>query len=350
MKAAVLHGNNDIRYEEMAKPEVGVNQVRVRVMTAGICGSDVPRVLNDGAHYYPIVLGHEFSGYVDAVGEAVEGLCTGDKVVGVPLKPCMACSDCMKGNYSQCKHYSFVGSREQGAFADYVTLPAMNIVKIDDSVSYEQGALFEPSTVALHGVKLSKLRAGKTAAILGGGTIGLLTAQWARIFGAANVTVFDIDESRLDLARRLGTDNTINSYDKDYIAQAKGVTGGKGFDYVFETAGVNVTSRSALTLAANKGTVCLIGTPNADYTFGRDVWELILRKELTLKGAWMSCSAPFPGDEWTMTAHFFATGALKYEEDLFYAKYHMCDAQKAFDLYQTPGQVKGRVLLYNEDK
>lgn len=152
MKAAVLHGNEDLRYEEFPTPETLPGTVKVHVRATGICGSDVPRVLHHGAHFYPVVLGHEFAGDVVEIGEGVEGFQVGDTVSGAPLLPCMKCADCQQGNFSLCKHYSFIGSRQQGSFADYVVMPAQNAVKYDPSIPYEQAAMFEPSTVALHGV------------------------------------------------------------------------------------------------------------------------------------------------------------------------------------------------------
>ena len=123
MKAGVVHAKNDIRYEEIEKPQPKKGQVLIKVKYTGICGSDVPRVNGDACHFFPNVLGHEFSGTIEEVGEGVTILKKGDRVAGVPLVPCMECEDCQKGNYSLCKHYSFIGSREFGSFAEYVTVP-----------------------------------------------------------------------------------------------------------------------------------------------------------------------------------------------------------------------------------
>ena len=127
MRAAVLYGNEDIRCEEnYPEPEVKPGMVKVRSMASGICGSDIPRVLANGARKYPIILGHECGGYVVETGDGVESVKPGDHVAIVPLIPCMECEDCEAGNYSLCKHYSFIGSREQGSFAEYVVMPAQN--------------------------------------------------------------------------------------------------------------------------------------------------------------------------------------------------------------------------------
>ena len=204
MKAGVLHARDDIRYEEVQTPEPKAGEVLVKVKYSGICGSDVPRVIEDGAHFYPIVLGHEFSGIVAAVGDGVTKVKKGQRVAGAPLVPCMNCEDCMKGDYALCKDYSFIGTRQAGSFAEYICLPEQNVVSFTDTVSFEQGALFEPAAVALHGLECLPYKGGKTVAILGGGTIGLLVMQWANIFGAAKTVVFDIDDDRIELAKQMG--------------------------------------------------------------------------------------------------------------------------------------------------
>ena len=348
MKAGVVHAREDIRFEDIEKPKAEPGKVVVKVKYTGICGSDVPRVNGDACHYFPNVLGHEFSGVIDEVGEGVTSLKKGDRVAGIPLVPCMKCDDCQKGNYSLCKHYSFIGSREFGSFAEYVSVPEKNAVRFDDSVSFEKGALFEPATVALHGLRRVDYKGGKNVAILGGGTIGMLTAQWARIFGAKSVTVFDILDERLDLAKRLGADYAVNSGKPDFMDRVDEITDGKGFDYVYETAGNTITMKMAFKLAANKAGVCFIGTPTRELSFTVDEWEAINRKEFTLTGSWMSYSAPFPGDEWELTAHYFGTGELKYDDSFIFKKMPLKDIAQAFEMYKTPGTVKGKILIDSE--
>jgi L-iditol 2-dehydrogenase len=348
MKAAVLHAKDDLRYVDVETPQAGEGEVLVRVRAAGICGSDIPRVLGDGAHYYPIILGHEFSGDVVEVGKGVTTVKSGDRVAGVPLVPCLRCGDCQKGSYSQCKYYTFIGSRIQGSFADYVKMPEKNVVKFEPSVSYEQGAFFEPSTVALHGLNRVEYRGGEDVAILGGGTIGLFTAQWAKIFGAKRVFVFDIDPDRLALAEKLGADVTVNTLDGNFKEIVREYTNNKGFGYVYETAGVEATMKLAFELAGNKSNVCYIGTPTRDLTFTPQLLENMLRKEFVLTGSWMSYSAPFPGKEWTLTAHYFSTGALQFDESLIFKKLPMSRIKEGFDMYKTPGLVKGKIMLVNE--
>ncbi len=348
MKAGVVYAKNDIRYDDIEKPSPKAGQVLIKVKYTGICGSDVPRVNGDACHFFPNVLGHEFSGVVEELGEGVASLKVGDRVAGVPLVPCMKCEDCLKGNYSLCKHYSFIGSREFGSFAEYVAIPEKNAVKFDDEVSFEQGAFFEPATVALHGLQRLNYQGGKSVAILGGGTIGLFTMQWAKIYGAKEVVVFDISDERLELAKALGATGVINTLDPDFMKKAKELTGGKGYDYVYETAGNTITMKMAFPLAANKAGICFIGTPTKELTFSVEEWENMNRKEFTLTGSWMSYSAPFPGEEWELTAHYFKSGDLKFDESLIFKKIPLSQIANAFEMYKVSGAVKGKILIDSE--
>ncbi len=348
MKAGVLHAKNDIRYEDYPMPELKSGEVLIKVKASGICGSDLPRVLGDGAHFYPVVLGHEFSGIIEAVGEGVFKVKVGDRAAVAPLLPCHKCADCANGNFSQCKNYSFIGSRQQGAFAEYVVVPEMNTVKFDDSIPFEQGALFEPSTVGLHGLLCANYKGGEDVAVLGGGTIGMFTAQWARILGAKRVFVFDIDDDRLSLMKKLGADVVVNTAEEGFMEKAMEMTDGRGFGYVFETAGLNVTMSMAFELAANKAGVCFIGTAHKDLKFDYKLFEKMNRKEFTLTGSWMSYSAPYPGVEWEMTSQCFADGRLKFDDEMIFKKLPLSQIAEAFSMYETPGMVKGKILLINE--
>lgn len=349
MKAGVVYAKGDIRYDEIAKPVPKPGQVLIKVKYTGICGSDVPRVNGDACHYFPNVLGHEFSGTVEEIGEGVTKVRAGDRVSGVPLVPCMKCEDCLKGNYSLCRHYSFIGSREFGSFAEYVVVPESNAVPFDANVSFEQGAFFEPATVALHGLKRVLYEGGKTVAVLGGGTIGMFVMQWAKIFGAAQTTVFDISPERLQLGKRLGADAGILTREENFMEQAMDLTGGRGFDYVFETAGNVATMKMAFELAANKAQVCFVGTPTKELSFTVKEWENMNRKEFTLTGSWMSYSAPFPGEEWKLTAHYFKAGELKFDDSFIYRKIPLSQIAGAFELFKVPGTVKGKILIDSEN-
>ncbi|MDR0518524.1 MAG: galactitol-1-phosphate 5-dehydrogenase [Clostridiales Family XIII bacterium] len=347
MKAAVLYGNDDIRYADWPDPELPAGKVKIAVKASGICGSDVPRVLYGGAHYYPIVLGHEFSGTVAEVGEGVTSLKVGDTVTAAPRVPCLKCRDCLAGNIAQCGNDSFIGSREQGSFAEYIAIPELNAVRYDPSVSFEHAVFFEPATVALRGILNCGFSGGGHTAIIGCGTIGLFAAQWARIFGARTVSVFDVDSERLGVAKALGVCHAFDSGREGFIEDATGATGGMGYDYVIDAVGNNATLVTALKLAAAKARVSLVGTPHDTVSFTKTEWELINRKEIWIRGCWQSYSAPFPGREWELTAECLADGRLRVEDSFIFRKYRLDEAKAAFDLFKNPSQVHGKVLLVN---
>lgn len=348
MKAGVVYAPQDIRYADIEKPVPQKGEVLVKVKYTGICGSDVPRVNGDACHFFPNVLGHEFSGTIVEVGEGVTQRKVGERVAGIPLVPCMKCTDCQKGNYSLCKNYTFIGSRKFGSFAEYVVMPEQNVVPFGDEVSFEQGAFFEPATVALHGLQRVPFEGGKSVAILGGGTIGMFVMQWAKIFGAKDAVVFDIAPERLELGMRLGATAGINTLDKDFMEQVQKLTQGRGFDYVFETAGNTITMKMAFKLAGNKSHVCFVGTPTRELSFTVEEWENMNRKEFTLTGSWMSYSAPFPGKEWELAAHYFQTGDLKFDDSFIFQKIPLSRIPDAFEMYKTPGTVKGKILIDSE--
>ena len=349
MKAVVCYGDNIVKYEDIPEPLADKDEVKIKVKACGICGSDISRAVGHSAHHYPIVLGHEFCGVVEEVADTIDNIKKGDKVVVAPLIPCNDCEDCKNGNYSLCSNYSFIGSRQQGAMAEYIVVPRKNVLKISDSISFEQGALFEPATVALHALYQNKYEANGTVAIFGGGTIGVFILQWVKILGCKKVVVFGRDKKHLELSKRLGADAVISTLDNDFMEQAMTFTEGKGFDYVFESAGSNQTIKLAFEFAGKKSHVCLVGTPTKEISFSVKEWEMINRKEFYLTGSWMSYSAPFPGKEWEMTSKHFENGDLKYDEEIFHKKFMMSNASDAFNLFKADrAKIKGRVILIQE--
>ena len=269
MKAAVVVAPNDIRIDDIPEPTCGPGMVKVAVAYCGICGSDLPRVLKGTCHSFPQVLGHEFSGIVTEIGVGVTNIAVGDHVVGVPLIPCHSCEDCKNGDFSLCKHYSFVGSRQQGAMAERVVLPAVNVIRLDDSVSLEQAALIEPSTVALHGVLMQggTLQDCETVAVIGLGPIALFALQWCKILGARHIIVIGRSRERLSIAKKYGAHHVFSTLDKNCVDQIKSVVGKCGCRAVFDVVGSEETVKLAMNVVSNKGKVCLIGTPTESIDF-----------------------------------------------------------------------------------
>ena len=308
MKAAVLEENKVVKIKNLDMPDIKENEVLVEVKYSGVCGSDIVRLFNNGARFYPIVLGHEFSGLIAKVGSKVENIKLNDKVAVAPLEPCMKCVDCIKGHFSQCKNYSFIGSRKQGAWAEYIAVNSKNIVRLPEEVSLKEGAFFEPLTVALHGLSLIDYPVNKKIAILGVGTIGALVLQCVNSSVQKEITAIDINDEKLELALELGASKIYNPLKNDKENNL--------YDYelVIETSGVPQNFKNALNIVGNKGTVLFIGTPHGNVEYSPSEFENINRKELTLKGSWMNYSNIFPGEEWEMANKLFEKKKIKIDK------------------------------------
>ena len=352
MRAVRLFAPKDIRCVEVDVPHIEKDtQVLIKVKSCGVCGSDIPRVMVKGTYHFPTTIGHEFAGQIVDCGDKVKNnLTVGDRVSVMPLIPCGECQYCKVGQSHLCDHYDYYGSRRDGAMAEYVVVESANCLKLPDNVDYEEGSFTDPVSVGLHAVRKCRMEAGKTAAVFGLGAIGFICVQWLRALGCTKVIAVDVADDKLALAKRLGADEVINTKEDDYMEKAMAITGGKGYGFVFETAGQVPTMHMAFELAANKAHVCFIGTPHENLTFTPAQWENMNRKEFKLTGSWMSYSAPFPGREWDLTAHYFATGQLKFDPGFIYKKIPMSQAQEAFQLFKTPGLVKGKILLSNEEE
>lgn len=346
MKQARLVENERIDVVETTLENPVGTQVKVKVWACGICGSDIPRYFFNGARHYPVILGHEFCGEVLEVGDDVKALKNGDTVVGIPLVPCFDCDDCKAGDFSLCKNYRFIGSSLNGAFAEEMLIDERNLFKIDKGIASKHCALFEPSTVAVHAVKLYGKYASKKVAVVGGGTIGEFLCLWSKIYGAKEVVLFEINHNNDATYHRIGIDN-VEVSDADGVKAAKDkYTNGRGFDLVFDAAGTNKTILTTLELAKNHADVCLVGTPAKPVTFEKREWETINRKELWMTGTWMSYSNPFPGEEWQQTAQAIKDGKLVLTDDFFAGEFALDDINAAFEhIKNGKNGATGRVLI-----
>lgn len=339
MKALVIEADKVLTYKDIPVPELKDDEVLVQVKACGICGSDIPRVLSGGVHFYPIVVGHEFSGKIVACGANVAKYKGGERVTAAPLIPCGCCEACEEGNPAMCTHYSFIGSRQQGAMAEYVAIPARNIVPIADNVGYEEAATIEPITVAIHGIeRVGALDCGKSAIVYGCGTIGMFTLQCLKAKGLERVYAIDIDDHKLQLAKKFGAYEVLNSLKTDIPSyfQEHGLV-----DYAFETAGVPFLQAQILELVKKKGSVVYIGTGHGEVKLANGTFEKILRGELNVTGSWMSYSSPFPGSEWTAAAELLQAGKVQVNEIITH-KFDLKDGIQAFRTLtdKTSGAIK----------
>jgi len=299
MKAAVLHGIRDLRIEERDVPRPKADEVLVKMKVVGVCLSDVHYLTAGRIGRYvvekPLILGHECSGQVVDIGSEVKSLRKGDRVVVEPGVPCRKCYYCKRGRYNLCKNMVFMGTPPvDGAFAEYVSSPEDFTYKMPDHMTYEQGALIEPLSVGLYSVRRGGIRAGNTVAVLGAGTIGLMTLMTAREEGATEIFATDIVDFKLKFAKDLGANEVINSRKTDPVMKILELTYGEGVDRVFDAVGLPETIQQAIRMVRNGGVIVLtgLGYPTPDVPVS--VTEVIF-KELDLRGVqryanvWQDC-------------------------------------------------------------
>ncbi|RKN85917.1 2,3-butanediol dehydrogenase [Paenibacillus ginsengarvi] len=267
MKAAVWHDTKDVRISNIEEPSVQPGAVKVKVAWTGICGSDLhayhhgigvqtgqPHPLT--GRMAPLTLGHEFAGTIAELGEGVTGLAAGDRVAIEPLIYCRECSYCRQGKYNQCEQFGFVGLNSDGGFGEYAIVKPYMVHKLPDNVSLEEGALVEPTAVAYHAVRQSRLHVGGKAAVFGVGPIGLLTILSAKAAGAAQIVAVDVSDERLEKAKEVGATFTINSAKENAAAKILELTG--GVDVAYEAAGVQATFNDAMTVIKKGGEIMVI--------------------------------------------------------------------------------------------
>ncbi len=312
MKALVLHGIGNLILEETATPEPGPEEVLVRVVACGVCGSDIPRIFGKGAYRYPLICGHEFSGLIAACGSGVNDLEKDACVTAYPLIWCGACPACERGRYAQCLRYNYLGSRSNGAFAEYVVVPRRNILKVPAGVPMEVAAMTEPAAVSLHALhRANHLSMGEVAVIYGAGPIGLMTAQWAELSGMGKVIVFDVVPEKCAQARQLGFRYCFNPTDTSPREVIDDMTGGLGADLVIEAAGAPAAMTSCLEVAGTGARVVLLGNPASDVVIPASLLSQAMRREIAILGSWNSTySASGSRDEWQVVLQAMAASKL----------------------------------------
>ncbi|MCD7836133.1 MAG: galactitol-1-phosphate 5-dehydrogenase [Lachnospiraceae bacterium] len=290
MKAWVLHDIGDIRYEDVNKPEIGENEVIVSVKAVGICGSDIPRIYRDGAHRMPLIPGHEFAGEVVEAGKGVGEEWLNKKVGVFPLIPCNTCIACIKARYEMCRNYSYLGSRCNGAFAEYVAVPKNNLIELPEGVLFEQAAMLEPMSVAVHAMRRVLIKQSDVVAVCGLGTIGMLLIMFLLERGIRKLFVIGNKNSQREKAISLGLpDNQFcDSRFEDVNRWLMKCTEGAGADVFFECVGRNETVSQAINLTAPGGYVCLVGNPYSDMLLNKQTYWKILRNQLNVTGTWNS--------------------------------------------------------------
>lgn len=289
MKAAVFYGKGDLRIETIEKPKPGAGEVLLRVKACGICGTDI-HIFNgdEGAAKTPpkTVLGHEFAGIVEEVGEGVDSARIGRRVCVDPNKLCGECAYCRGGIGHFCTHMIGIGTTVNGGFAEYCVVPESQIYEIDDKTSFEKAAMAEPVACCLHGIDMCDISCGDTVLVIGGGMIGLLMLQLASLKGAAKLILIEPIAEKRAIASKLGADICIDPFHDDVkavLAQNRI----ERIHTVIECVGSTATMKQAIEYAGNKSTVMLFGLSRPNDVIEVKPFELF-KKEIVLKASFIN--------------------------------------------------------------
>ncbi|MBB6449938.1 L-iditol 2-dehydrogenase [Geomicrobium halophilum] len=283
VKTGLDYGNLEIQNKE--EPQVGKDQVKIKVKYAGICGSDIHTYEGHYKVGVPVTLGHEFSGEVVEVGEGVSEVKVGDRVTSeTTFYICGECKYCKNGDYNLCKHRQGLGSKKDGAFAKYLIARKQSVHKIPSNVDDHSAAMTEPLACTYHAVEKTEIHEGDVVVVIGPGPIGLLTAQVAKSRGATVlITGLSNDKIRLDKAKELGIDYTVNTEEEDIKEMVNKLTDGYGADVLFECSGAVPASKQGLDLLRKKGQYSQVGifaSPEVQFDF-----EKVIQKEIHLVGS-----------------------------------------------------------------
>lgn len=338
MKALVLTEYNHIELSDVPDPDVGAEDVLVRVHACGICGSDIHGYDGStGRRIPPLVMGHEAAGVVEAVGPAVRNFKAGDRVTFDSTVSCGRCHFCRRGQINLCDNRRVLGVscgeyRQNGAFAELVAVPQNILYKLPDGLSFESAALIEAVSIAVHAANITRLSLGDTALVVGSGMIGLLAIQAIRLRGAGRVIATDVEESRLEMARQLGADITLNARQLDIPAEVARLTDGRGADAALEVVGHQQTVNDAIAAVRKGGAVTLVGNLSPKIEFPL---QSVVTREITVQG---SCASQ---GEYPECIRLLESGAIRVEP-LITAKATLAEGPEWFArLYRgVPGAMK----------
>lgn len=346
MKAWMLQNIGQINYADIKIPLLKEEEVLVNVKAAGICGSDIPRIYKDGAHHMPLIPGHEFSGEIVQIGKKVEDRWLHKRVGVYPLLPCQKCIACQSGKYEMCRQYGYLGSRQNGGFAEYIAVPIQNVLELPNKVSFEQGAMLEPMAVAVHAMRRVILKATDTVIVYGLGTIGLLLVMFLLERGIKNIFAIGNKESQKETLISLGLSdmNFCNSKETNVTEWIKQKNKENGVDIVFECVGKNETLSQAIALATIGGTICTIGNPQTNMTLEKDIYWKILRNQLTITGTWNSSFFEEGCSDWKYVLDKLQEGKISPQE-LITHRFSLEDLEQGFHIMRDKTEEYIKIMM-----
>lgn len=385
MKAWVLHGVNEIRFETLEKPVPDRGEVLVAVRAVGICGSDIPRIYKTGAHRHPLIPGHEFAGVVEALGEGVDAVWQGKRVGIFPLIPCRSCLPCRNKQYEMCRNYDYLGSRRNGGFTEYVAVPVECLIELPQQVSFAEAAMLEPMAVAAHAMRRTMPEtpyitenpdgttaeavkaAGKSGnadcimAVYGLGTIGLLLVMLLLETRETEGKGSGTEDGRLlvignkDFQRQmilelgLPEDSYCDSRSQDVAGWLMERTQNRGVDVFFECVGKNETLQQVVDNAAPGGRICLVGNPYSDMCLEKSVYWKILRNQLTVMGTWNSSFLHEAEDDWAYVLKLLSQRRIT-PEKLISHRFPLDELERGLHIMRDKSEDYGKIILGMEER
>ena len=344
MKACVLQGINNLQYKDCPMPKLNSGEVLLRVRACGICGSDIPRIFKNGTYHFPTIPGHEFAGEVVEVADIENKNLIGLRAAVFPLIPCKKCTSCNQGIYETCKNYNYLGSRSDGGFAQYVRVPVWNIVPIKESISFEEAAMSEPAAVALHALRRAQVEVGDTVVIYGVGTIGILIAQWARIWGAKKILLVGTKTNNYEFIKKLDFNYYFSISEGDPVKWVMEQTNGNGADIAIEAVGAQDAACNCLESVATNGKVVLVGNPHSDFIFPQNIYWQILRKQLSLYGTWNSSYNSNYKSDWNIVVDALSTGTINVKP-LITHKFTLENMHKGLEIMKDNKEFYRKIMI-----
>lgn len=330
-KSANLRAIGDLRYEDIPLQPCGDDEVLVAVKSCGICGSDISRVYTKGTYHFPTVIGHEFSG---KVVHDPKGKLENAHVVIFPLLPCFKCKNCEEKSYATCENYDYYGSRRNGGMTEYIAVKRWNVLVMPNSLSFDEGAMCEPVSVARHATLKLEITKGDSVLISGAGPIGIIAGRWAKLFGAKDVYYVDIDKRKIDFAETLG-----------FSEYKSGIT----VDCAIEGTGFSDALETCLAAVKPHGRAVFMGNPAGEITMSQNTYWYILRKELKISGTWNSSYNDIQND-WKESISAMADGKIDVKP-LITHKFPLEKCNVAFEMMKNREEFYNKVILnMNEEK
>ena len=345
MKANILYDIGDLRYVDAPIPDLKESEVLVNVKASGICGSDINRVFKTGTYHFPTVIGHEFSGVVVKAPNNPSLL--GKRVGVFPLKPCFKCINCLEGNYEMCTNYDYLGSRCDGGFEEFVAVPEWNLIELPENVTFEEAAMLEPASVAVHALNQVHRCDDKTLAIIGPGTIGNILCQLARILRFKSVIMIGRTQQKLEIAKNSGATAVINSSNQNPSELVMEITDNHGADIVIEGTGAVESLATAIMIAKSGGEIVLLGNPLGDMNLTKSVYWQILRRQLTLKGTWNS-SFGVKKNDWKTALRYIASEQLHLRE-LISHRLPFNSLKEGLNIMKSKDIFSNKIMLINNE-